>query len=362
MPLTLDTLVPAPLRAMGASDQAVAAATAGSPNLVDGVFANREPAAVVDEAPGTGVLLDMLRRPGRPTGTVPVLRPTFAEPAPMSITWLGHATAVVDVDGVRVLLDPVLSERCSPSQLVGPKRMHEAPLAAGELPAIDVVLLSHDHYDHLDVDTVSAVAATQPGVRFVAPLGVDAHLQSWGIAAERIITADWHQDISLTVRGTDLVFACHPARHFSGRGLSRNQTLWASWAVTGPTHSFFFSGDTGYTDAYREVGERHRGFDATLIAVGAYDPLWPDIHLNPEEAVAVHRLVTGGSTDAVLVPIHWGTFNLARHSWIDPVRRLLPAAESAGATVCVPRPGSTLDVLSRTGTALDDKTWWERHA
>ncbi|WP_308192315.1 MBL fold metallo-hydrolase [Gordonia zhenghanii] len=357
------TLIPGPLRAMGASTAAIAEATDGSPNLSGGVFANREAAPVAGSGPGPGVFVDMLRRPGAPAGVIPVLRPAVAEePAALSITWLGHATALIDVDGVRVLLDPVLSARCSPSQLVGPKRMHDVPVTAADLPPVDVVLLSHDHYDHLDTGTVTTIARTQPDALFVAPIGVDAHLRHWGVDASRIRTADWHGSVDVSVRGTSLTFDAHPARHFSGRGFTRNETLWASWGVTGPSYSFFFSGDTGFTDAYREVGDRHGAFDATLIAIGAYDPLWPDIHLNPEEAVTVHELVNGGARGSLLVPIHWGTFNLARHSWGDPVRRLLPAAEAAGVDVCVPRPGSTLDAVKRVGTAIDDPTWWERHA
>ncbi|GAA4664983.1 MBL fold metallo-hydrolase [Gordonia humi] len=347
---------------MGASSDAIAAATADSPNLSGGVFANREAAAVVDGGPGPGALIDMIRRPGSPSGVIPVLRPVApAAPAELSITWLGHASEIVDVDGVRVLCDPVLSARCSPSQIVGPKRMHGAPVRARELPPVDVVLISHDHYDHLDTGTVTAIAKTQPNAVFVAPLGVDAHLVSWGVDAARIRTADWHGDVALEVRGTTITFGAVPARHFSGRGFTRNQTLWVSWTITGPSHSVFFSGDTGFTESYREVGESHGPFDVTLIAIGAYDDLWPDIHLNPEEAVTVHDLVNGGGRGSLMIPIHWGTFNLARHSWGDPVQRLLPAAESAGIDVCVPRPGSTLDVIDRAGTAFDDPTWWERH-
>ncbi|MEJ9080126.1 MBL fold metallo-hydrolase [Gordonia malaquae] len=352
---------PAPLRAMGASADAIAEATSGSPNLVDGVFTNVEPVPDT-EGPGAGTFVDMMRRPGKPNGVLPVLRPVFAdEPSGLTITWLGHATAVVDIDGVRVLLDPVLSDRCSPSQLIGPKRMHRVPVTAAELPQVDVVLLSHDHYDHLDYPTIRTIAAAQPHARFVAPIGVDAHLRSWGVSADRISTADWKGDVTLSVREVDVRFGCERARHFSGRGLTRNQTLWASWAIVGPSHSVFFSGDTGFTDAYREVGERYDPFDATLIAVGAYDVLWPDIHLNPEEGVTVHGLVNGGDRGGLLIPIHWGTFNLARHSWGDPIQRLLPAAESAGVELCVPRPGAALDVDARVGTAFDDPTWWERY-
>lgn len=347
---------------MGAGREIIAPMTQASVFARDGVFANREPAAIVD-GPDMSTAIDMLRSPGKPTSPIPVLRPEFvATPADMSVTWLGHASAVVDLDGVRMVTDPVLSQRCSPSQLVGPKRMHEAPLTAAQLPALDVVLISHDHYDHLDTNTVVTIARAQPEAIFVVPIGVGAHLQSWGIDAARIRQADWFEQIDLEVRGTIISFHAAPARHFSGRGLTRNLTQWVSWAVVGPHHRFFFSGDTGFTESYKQTGADFGPFDLTLIAVGAYDPGWPDIHLNPEEAIAVHQLLNGTSEAGILLPIHWGTFNLARHSWADPMVRLTAEAQRLGVEIVVPRPGTTLVAESRTGTALFDPTWWERCA
>nr|WP_040510223.1 MBL fold metallo-hydrolase [Gordonia soli] len=350
-------------RAIGASREQIWPHISGSAFQTGGRFANAEAASEELDA-DVKVAIDMLRRPGRPTAPIEVLTPTFSdEVSDLAVTWLGHASALVELDGVRVLTDPVFSRRCSPSQVLGPQRMHRAPLAATELPALDVVLISHDHYDHLDTATVVDIAVTQPDAIFVAPVGVGAHLQSWGIHHRRIREADWSEQIEITVGATTLTFTCCPARHFSGRGLSRNLTQWASWAVAGPGHSFFFSGDTGFTERFEAVGDRSGPFDLTLIAVGAYDPLWPDIHVNPEEAVAVHDLVSGaGGRDSVLVPIHWCTFNLARHSWADPIQRLLPAAERAGVTALVPPPGGTIDLASRTGTGVADPRWWEASA
>lgn len=354
---------PAPLYAMGASAEAIAETTGASQFLVDGTFANLDAASATMDGPGFDTAVDMLRRPGRPNGTIPVLRPDFtAVPHDLSVTWLGHATAVVDLDGVRMVTDPVLSARCSPSQLVGPKRMHRAPLAASGLPDLDVVVISHDHYDHLDTPSIRAIAATQPQAVFVVPVGVAAHLMAWGVDASRIHQADWFQDVQLTVRGTTIAFHAVPARHFSGRGLSRNLTQWVSWAIVGPKHRVFFSGDTGFTESYQQTGADHGPFDVSLIAVGAYDPAWPDIHLNPEEGVTVHGMLNTGTKGALLVPIHWGTFNLARHPWADPMRRLSAEASRVGVEICVPRPGSTLMPDSRTGTAFFDQTWWERCA
>ncbi|MGC5255276.1 MBL fold metallo-hydrolase [Gordonia sp. DT218] len=350
-------------RALGADAEEIRRFTAASARQLDGVFSNVEQAEPAVDA-DFRVFLDMARRPGRPRRPIPVLRPEFAdEVRALHATWLGHASVLVELDGVRVLTDPVFSRRCSPAKAIGPARMHPAPAQVADLPPIDVVLISHDHYDHLDMPTVVDLAARQPGVRFVAPIGVGAHLMSWGIAADRIDQIDWWDDHTLSFVRGDLTFTCTPARHFSGRSLTRNLTQWASWVVAGPTHSFFFSGDTGFSEQFDEVGMRLGGVDLTLVAVGAYDPVWPDVHVNPEEAVRVHRMVTGDRVrDAVMIPIHWGTFNLARHSWGDPIARLLPAAADNATTVIVPPPGGSIDLLTRSGTALDDPAWWEATA
>ena len=352
----------APARALGATREAMAAQAARSSFAVDGAFRNREPMQA--NGPGLDAMWEMARRPGRPSTSIPVLTPKFPEqPGALSATWLGHASVLVELDGVRILTDPVFSLRCSPSQLVGPKRLHECPVTVGELPPIDVVLISHDHFDHLDTDTVDALATLHPNAQFVVPIGVNAHLEAWGIDPGRIHVADWYEHVTLEVRGTSVRFHATAARHFSGRSLQRNPTQWVSWAVVGPEHRFFFSGDTGFTERYSEVGDLVGPFDLTLIAVGAYDPAWADIHVNPEEALSVHHLLNpGAATDSLFLPIHWGTFNLALHSWADPIQRLLSAAGTAGVSVCVPPPGGTVDVEKRNGTAYDDLTWWERCA
>jgi L-ascorbate metabolism protein UlaG (beta-lactamase superfamily) len=350
-------------RALGADSADIRRFTIGSPYERDGAFHNLEPAEPQVDA-DFRVVLDMARRPGRPRRPVEVLRPEFAEEAgDLRATWLGHASVLVELDGVRILTDPVFSARCSPSQLVGPSRMHAAPASVADLPPVDVVLISHDHYDHLDMATVVDLAERQPQTRFVTAIGVGAHLIAWGIAADRIEQADWWEERTIVVGGTSLTFTCCPARHFSGRGLTRNLTQWSSWVVAGPSHRMFFSGDTGFSDRFEEIATRIGPVDLTLIAVGAYDPLWPEVHVNPEEAVAVHRMLTGDRVrDAVMIPIHWGTFNLARHSWADPIARLLPSAEANASTVVVPPPGGGVDVVHRTGTAMRNPAWWEASA
>lgn len=348
-------------RAVGAGADEIRAFTQGSPNLRDGVFDNLDHEASQVDA-DLRVVLDMARRPGRPRRPVPVLPPAFADDVTdLQITWLGHATVLVELDGVRVLTDPVLSRRCSPSQTVGPARMHSAPVTVAGLPPIDVVLISHDHYDHLDMATIVDLAQQHPSARFVTPIGVGAHLIAWGVAAERIDQADWWGEVTVAAAGRDITFTCCPARHFSGRSLLRNLALWGSWVMAGPVHRVFFSGDTGFSEHFEEVATRLGPVDASLTAVGAYDPVWPDVHVTPEEAIVVHRMLAR-DRESVMIPIHWGTFNLARHSWADPIARLLPAAAANPTDVLVPPPGGTVHLVHRTGTGLRMPQWWEKSA
>ena len=172
----------------------------------------------------------------------------------------------------------------------------------------------------------------------MVPLGVGAHLRKWRIPDSRIVELDWHE----SHRIGELTLVCTPARHFSGRLLTRNTTLWASWVIIGPRHRAFFGGDTGYTKSFAEIGMDHGPFDLSLLPVGAYHPAWPDIHMNPEEAVRAH-LDIAEAGKGLLLPIHWATFRLAPHPWAEPIERLLAAADPAGVEVVVPRPGERVD-------------------
>ncbi|MGL5819763.1 MAG: MBL fold metallo-hydrolase [Phycicoccus sp.] len=296
---------------------------------------------------------DMLRRfvrgaeLRRPPMAVPVVSARRA-PAPtgLHVTWFGHASCLVELDGARILLDPVWSERCSPSQYVGPRRLHAVPVSLEALGRVDAVVISHDHYDHLDMATVRALAAAD-GPLFVVPLGVGAHLEAWGVPPHRVRECDWGDEVD--VSGVRLTAV--EAQHFSGRGLRRDGTLWASWVLAGPAGRVFFSGDTGFFDGYAGLGEQYGPFDVSLMAVGAYDPAWHDIHLNPEEAVEAARLLRGG----LVLPIHWCTFTLAPHPWAEPVERLLVAAATSGVPVAVPRPGDRVDAAAPPELT----SWWE---
>jgi L-ascorbate metabolism protein UlaG (beta-lactamase superfamily) len=240
-----------------------------------------------------------------------------------------------------VLIDPIWSDRCSPSRLAGPKRLHRPPIALEELPRIDAVVISHDHYDHLDMHTIIELVRLHDAP-FVVPIGVGAHLEAWNVPADRIIELDW--DESTTVG--DLKLTATPAQHFSGRTMTkRNYTLWSSWVIAGPTRKVFYSGDTGYFAGFARIGALYGPFDATLVQVGAYDTAWPDIHMMPEEGVATHVDVQGGQADhGVMIPVHWGTFTLAFHAWGEPVDRVWRESKDRGVTIAVPRPGETVDI------------------
>lgn len=274
-------------------------------------------------------------------------------PSGLSITWFGHSSLLVQIEGRTVLIDPVWGDRCSPSHFVGPKRFHPVPIALQALPPPQVVLISHDHYDHLEYASIRELDKSHP--IFVVPLGVGAHLEYWGVDPKRIRELDWWQETQLF----GLTLVCTPARHFSGRGLGKDVTLWSGWAIIGPARRVYYSGDTAMFEGFESIGQRLGPFDATLIEVGAYDALWADVHLGPEQAVEAHRQVRG----AVMLPVHWGTFDLALHSWVEPIERAVIAAKRKGVTLVTPRPGESVDPL---GPPRRERWWpsvpWKRAA
>lgn len=338
---------------IGASRNAVQPFAAVSPRYHGRRFHNSEPSSAIVPGADAGMVKSIVTRgsTGRPRRPIPLAAPSAPGTAgAAAVTWFGHSSVLVEVDGFRVLADPVWSKRVSPSATVGPARMHPAPVALTDLPAVDAIVVSHDHYDHLDKRTVQALARSQ-SAPFVVPLGIGAHLRRWGVPGDRIVELDWDE----SSRIGDLTLTCTEARHFSGRGLARDTTQWASWVFAGPEHRVFFGGDSGYTPRFAQLGETYGPFDLTLLPVGAYDVRWPDIHMNPEEAVQTHLDLNGGDgARAVLVPIHWATFNLAFHSWAEPIMRLSRAASGEDVVVAIPMPGGRIDALS---TSEPDR-WW----
>ncbi len=304
-----------------------------SSNFSGGRAQNLVPTSMGPNANMVSAMGDYLAGGQTPKVELPLERPVFGAAQALSVTWLGHSTMVMDVDGVRFLTDPVLSQRVAPTQWAGPARFHPAPVAADGLPEVDAVLISHDHYDHLDHGTILRLTAR--GFRFITALGVGAHLEAWGVPADRITELDWWE----STRVGQVEVHLTPSRHFSGRGpTDRNRTLWGSFALRGPSHSAWFSGDTGPFDEVALIAQRLGPFDLTCIEIGAFHPAWGNIHLGPEQAERMHRLLGGG----VMMPVHWGTFSLAPHRWDAPIVELLEHAERHGTRLMVPVAGQTV--------------------
>lgn len=303
--------------------------------IIAGWLSGGQPNTVPD------ALLPVEARRGTDYGTPPA--------SGLRVTWFGHSSLLVELDGHRVLVDPMWGDRASPFSFAGPQRFYPPVLPLEDLPPIDVVVISHDHYDHLDVPTVKALARTP--TLWAVPLGVGAHLEAWGVSPDKIRELDWWESTPVGA----LSVVATPARHFSGRWLNdQDQTLWAGWAIIGPTHRAFYSGDTAMHPGFRAIGERLGPFDVTMFEVGAYDTLWTDVHLGPEQAVRAHRIVRG----KVLVPVHWGLFDLALHGWTEPMERVLAAAEREGVRLVAPRPGGLFEPSVAARAAGEVTRWW----
>jgi L-ascorbate metabolism protein UlaG (beta-lactamase superfamily) len=320
-----------------------------SPEWQGGRFENPQP-IVNDTLSAVSHLVntDPNLEPASPPDTIRVEASRFAAPpqSGLRVTWLGHSTILLEIDGHRFLTDPVWSERVGPTAVTGPKRWFAPPLALQDLPPLDGVLISHDHYDHLDYATI--VALKDRAALFVAPLGVGAHLERWGVPAAKIVELDWWD----TRAFGDLALWATPARHASGRMLfiDDGAKLWTGYAFLGARHRVYYSGDTGLFPGLRTIGERLGPFDLTMIEVGQYDRAWPDWHLGPEQAVEAHRRVRG----AVMLPVHWGLFALAAHGWTEPVERALAAGDAAGAVLITPKAGQSVEPTEERPR----ERWW----
>ncbi len=274
----------------------------------------------------------------------------------LRVTWFGHSSALIEIDGVRVLLDPVWDERASPMQWMGPKRFFPPTLALEELPRLDAVILSHDHYDHLGAGTVRTLSHLWPEMRWVAPLGVGAELQKLGVLAPRVTELDWTQSTVIhgLEPGAELAVTAVPTRHFSGRSaFNRFETLWASYALRGREHSVYFGADSGEWEGFAEIGAMYGPFDLTMLEIGAFHELWKDIHMGPAGA-ARNFAAMGGQ--GLLMPMHWGLFDLALHAWRAPIREMLEVADRQGLRLWSPEPGRPTQVDAGVEVR---SMWWQ---
>ena len=296
------------------------------------------------------------RVPPGPFRTDPAVYET-APPSGLRVTWFGHSAMLLEVDGARVLIDPVWEQRASPWQRLGPRRFFAPTLNLEDLPALDAVLLSHDHYDHLGANTVRRLAKlpnTQTAT-WLTSLGVGRDLRRWGVPAARLRELDWmdQQEVRSERTGTLVRVQALPARHFSGRSLrNRFKTLWSAFVLSGERHRVYFGADTGWWEGFGEIARRFGPFDLTMLEIGAFNELWKEIHLGPDGAAQAF-LAMGGA--GLLMPIHWGLFDLALHAWRQPIERMEMLARENGISLWSPEPGRPTDVVQGEGMLHG---WW----
>ena len=325
------------------------------------IFVNEDP-DVIEEMlahsgfwanPRKNLSNNFLFNPNTPTPNTPL--PEVRGPLPddlrdtsdtVKFTWLGHATVLASINGKTILFDPVFSESAAPVSWAV-KRYQPPAIGIEELPPIDFIVISHDHYDHLDMNAVKFFK--ESNTRFLVPLGVASHLEYWGISRDKVTEFDWWQ--SRNIAG--ITFTCAPAQHFSGRTgtIAMQKTLWSSWAVRTEATSVYFSGDSGYAGHFKEIGDRLGPFDLTFIDAGQYNERWRQVHNLPPEVMDAFDDLRGD----ILVPIGWGMFTLALHDWYEPPVEISSRAFEIGATVAIPRFGEWVDIRQR----LPDKKWWE---
>lgn len=330
-----------------------------APNFQDGKFENTIETkmemswATIKESLGHYLFADKSKKnPQEPIKVRPFNKSEF-EAIPndsIAFTWFGHSTILMKINGVTILTDPVITgKRASMFSFMGPKRFdYEKHVTVDDLPKIDAVILSHDHYDHLDYSTIKKLASKID--RFYLPLGVGAHFEHWGVPLKNITELNWWDEIEFN--GLKLAFT--PTRHFSGRGFGdRFNTLWGSWVIIGPQKRLYFSGDSGYFPGFKEIGEKYGPFDLAFMECGAYNKGWSEIHMFPEETAQAHLDVKG----KLLMPIHWGKFDLSLHPWKESVERLTKKVEEENIMLFTPEVGQTVSLSD----AEDLDAWWEEY-
>ncbi len=327
-----------------------------SPNFRDGKFWNLEETPMMHPDANYWKLMRQQFSKGDnrvPTQPLPVIKRDLKVPvknAEPVITWFGHSTLLLQLNGKNILIDPVLSKFASPFQFIGPKNFPGTDVySAKDFPQIDFLLISHDHFDHLDHKSIKDLA---PKVsQFIVPLGVGAHLEGWGVASEKIRELDWWDEAEIA---PGMKIASTPARHFAGRGLfNRNETLWTSYVLKTEKHAIFLGADSGYGTHFKTIGDKYGPFDLTMLECGQYNQNWPNIHMMPEETAQAHVDLKG----KILMPIHWGKFKLALHSWTEPVERLTAKGKELGITILMPEIGQ----LTPIDTTLAPPAWWQKN-
>jgi len=321
----------------------------------DGEFVNTSPHPPLESGDAWGYFIeqffgDQTRVPPSaiPTSTVPLTSIQAELFTGLRAIWLGHSSVYMELDGFRLLVDPVFSDYASPFQGIGPKRTHPPPIALADLPRIDVVMISHDHYDHLDMRTIQHLSSR--GTQFLVPLGVGVHLDEWEIPDGQITELDWWESAEIA----GLMIVCTPAQHYSGRGIfDYKETLWSSWSVIGPKHRVFYSGDSGFSNHFRLIGDRLGPFDLSIMKIGQYGPgaSWIYSHMGPEDAIEAHLAVQARR----MFPVSWATFNIAFHDWDEPIRRAVQAANENNVDLVTPRVGDAV-IASKPFRSYP---WWE---
>lgn len=324
-----------------------------SEHFQDGKFRNLEPFKVnLDVETVTAMLRKAFNPPDdiRPSRNLEVDPLNIAQNTEKDVlvSWLGHSSFHIQLDGKHILIDPIFSNYAAPHPWLGQARYsQEMPIKIEELPFIDFVIISHDHYDHLDYASIKQLLE-KTGM-FLVPLGVGNHLRGWGAAHEIIRELDWWQEAQFE----EHTFIFTPSQHMSGRRLTdQSSTLWGSWVIQGRQKKIFFSGDSGYGKHFSLIGERYGPFDLALMECGQYDELWPDVHMTPEQTVQAGLEVRAN----LVIPIHWAAFTLANHGWTDPIVRVTNEGLRRGLNIATPKIGETV-LLSQPN--YPKSRWWE---
>ncbi|TGM35114.1 MBL fold metallo-hydrolase [Leptospira biflexa] len=287
----------------------------------------------------------------KPSAKLPEEKPNFKEflepDESIKFIWFGHSTFLVNIEGTILFFDPVFSESAAPFSFMV-KRFQDAVVKLEEIPKVDYIIISHDHYDHLDMETIEFFKSKQ--TRFITPLGVTSHIKEWGVSEDRLTELDWWEKLDLG----KIQIVCTPAQHFSGRrGMNGNKTLWSSWTILGQKERFYFSGDSGYDIHFKQIGETYGPFDLTFIENGQYNPMWEAVHVLPEQTAMAHLDLKGKA----LVPVHWGMFNLSLHSWYEPAENIEREAKKHNINLLTPKFGQLVKL--KNPNLLE--RWWKKY-